>query len=103
MNTGVINAESLLLMMTLIKEQFITWLHLIVNTPMKHGKHFVKNVTRNQPMKIKDLEIILREYNPDTEIKFGCITTAHTEYDLKLENTRHHPDSDTLLIEFLVT
>lgn len=53
-------------------------------------------------MKIKELEDILRQYNDDTEIVFGGFDQGNHEYELELDNARHHADSDTLLIEFSI-
>ena len=52
-------------------------------------------------MKIKELELILRQYDDDTEIVF-LASSGRSEYTLENDGVRHHADSDTLAIDFLI-
>lgn len=52
-------------------------------------------------MKIKDLEAILREYSKESEIIFSA-SRGRSKYDLQNDGVRHHADSDTICIDFLI-
>ena len=52
-------------------------------------------------MKINELEFILRQYDDDTEIVF-LAWSGLLEYTLEHDGVRHHADSDTLAIDFLI-